>query len=102
MAALAYLIFFLPLLTDAKKDPFVRYHVRQGLGLLAAFITLRFLTLIVIAPLFYILTPLFLAVQYASNLFLAVLLALGVLNAANGREKPLPVVGIWADRLFKI
>ncbi len=31
MAAVAYLIFFLPLLTDAKNDQFVKYHVKQGL-----------------------------------------------------------------------
>jgi len=45
MAVVAYFIFFLPLLTEAKKDPFVKYHVRQGLGLLIAFFALRFITL---------------------------------------------------------
>ena len=33
MAIVAYLLFFIPLLTEARKDPFVRYHVKQGLVL---------------------------------------------------------------------
>ncbi|HOE15288.1 MAG TPA: hypothetical protein PLH82_01145 [Candidatus Paceibacterota bacterium] len=33
MAILAYILFFIPLLTDSKKDPFVKYHVKQGLVL---------------------------------------------------------------------
>ena len=34
MAVIAYIIFFVPLLTgDAQKDAFVKYHVKQGLVL---------------------------------------------------------------------
>lgn len=33
MAIVAYIIFFIPLLTEAKNDPFVKYHVKQGLVL---------------------------------------------------------------------
>ncbi|GAF91940.1 unnamed protein product, partial [marine sediment metagenome] len=33
MAIVAYILFFIPLLTDAKNDPFVKYHVKQGLSL---------------------------------------------------------------------
>lgn len=28
MAVVAYILFFIPLLTDAKNDPFVKYHVK--------------------------------------------------------------------------
>lgn len=38
MAIVAYIIFFIPLLTEAKKDPFVKYHVKQGLVLFIAWI----------------------------------------------------------------
>ena len=34
MAVLAYFIFFLPLLTDAKDSPFAKFHANQGLLLL--------------------------------------------------------------------
>ena len=34
MAVIAYILFFVPLLTgDAKKDSFVKYHTKQGLVL---------------------------------------------------------------------
>ena len=36
MAVLAYILFFIPLLTDAKNDPFVKFHVKQGLVLFLA------------------------------------------------------------------
>jgi len=33
MAILAYILFFIPLLTDSKNDPYVKYHIKQGLVL---------------------------------------------------------------------
>jgi uncharacterized membrane protein len=33
MAIVAYILFFVPLLTESKNDPFVKYHVKQALGL---------------------------------------------------------------------
>jgi len=39
MAIVAYILFFIPLLTDAKKDPFVKYHVKQGLVIFLAWIS---------------------------------------------------------------
>ncbi|MCR4261128.1 MAG: hypothetical protein NUV96_02265 [Candidatus Colwellbacteria bacterium] len=101
MAVVAYLIFFLPLLTEAKKDPFVKYHVKQGLGLLISFFVLRFLTLFLIAPLFYLSVSLFMLVLWATNLFMLALLILGMMNASKGEEKPLPLIGKWADKLLK-
>ena len=101
MAIVAYLIFFLPLLTEAKKDPFVKYHVKQGLGLLIAFFVLRFVTLFLVAPLFYILWPVYMLVLWVTNLFLIALLVLGIMNASKGEEKPLPLIGKWSDKLLK-
>ena len=101
MAIVAYLIFFLPLLTEAKKDPFVKYHTKQGLGLLIAFFVLRFVTLFLVAPLFYILWPVYMLVLWVTNLFLIALLVLGIMNASKGEEKPLPLIGKWSDKLLK-
>ena len=101
MAIVAYLIFFLPLLTEAKKDPFVKYHIKQGLGLLIAFFVLRFVTLFLVAPLFYILWPVYMLVLWVTNLFLIALLVLGIMNASKGEEKPLPLIGKWSDKLLK-
>ena len=102
MAVVAYFIFFLPLLAEAKKDPFVKYHVRQGLGLLIAFFALRFITLFLITPFSYMFWSAFMFVLWLINLFLVVLLVIGIMNAINGVEKPLPVIGNWADKLLKI
>ena len=102
MAVLAYFLFFLPLLTDAKKDAFVRFHVRQSLGLLITFFALRMVTIFLISPLFYILGALFGLVLMATNLFLLVLFVMGVMNASKGEKKPLPVIGEFADKTLKI
>ena len=38
MAVVAYLIFFIPLLTDAKDDPYVKFHTKQGVVLFIAWV----------------------------------------------------------------
>lgn len=100
MAIVAYLIFFLPLLTGAKKDPFVKYHVRQGLGLLVAFFALSLVQIVLISPIFGI----FLSdlVNWVVKLFLFAFMVLGIMNAIKGEEKPLPIIGKWADKFLKL
>ena len=89
MAVLAYILFFIPLLTDAKNDPFVKFHVKQGLTLflacLASAIIVRLPVIgwILMAPL---------------NIFLFVLWVLGVLNALGGKQKHLPLIGQYGDK----
>ena len=87
MAVIAYIVFFLPLLTEAKNDPFVKFHVKQGLVLFIGYIIEMFIWWIpvlgwVIAPLLAIL--------------LFVLFIIGIMNAINGNEKPLPLIGSFA------
>lgn len=83
MAVIAYLIFFIPLLTDAKNDPFVKFHVKQGLvlflGYVIEMVLVRFPVIGWFAPLL--------------GLGLFVLLIIGIVNAVNGEEKPLPLIG---------
>lgn len=89
MAVVAYILFFVPLLTDEKDDPFVLYHVRQGFVLLVAFIITGFITII---P-----SPLMVVGMFI-QLALAVLGLLGIINALGGKEEPLPVIGQFADK----
>lgn len=85
MAIVAYLLFFVPLLTEAKNDPFVKYHVKQGLVL--------FLSWVVLSVVGWIL-PWFLAwIRIFLSLGLVVLLIIGIMNAAKGEQKPLPLIG---------
>ncbi|GAH92852.1 unnamed protein product [marine sediment metagenome] len=46
MAIVAYILFFIPLLTDAKNDPFVKYHVKQGLSLFLVAVVIRIIAYI--------------------------------------------------------
>ena len=94
MAVIAYIIFFVPLLTgDAQKDPFVKYHVKQGLVL--------FLLVVAINVVGWIL-PLYIwwTLSWLLSLATLVLLIVGIVNAANGEQKPLPVIG-KASEWFK-
>jgi uncharacterized membrane protein len=91
MAAIAYIIFFVPLLTDSKDDPFVKFHVKQSLLLwILALINsiigrIPFIGLISILLGFGIL----------------VLWILGLMNALNGKTEPVPLVGQYAEEYLK-
>jgi len=89
MAVVAYIVFFIPLLTEAKNDPFVKYHVKQGLVL--------FLCGVVVWLISESLPGLGLIIAPILNIAVIVLLVLGIMNALNGVEKPLPFVGQFAD-----
>jgi uncharacterized membrane protein len=87
MALIAYIIFFVPLLTDAKDDPFVKYHVKQGLVLFLAWIAISFVSMV--PPIYYI-SPLL-------HLGMFVLMVMGILHALHGKEAPLPIIGKFAE-----
>jgi len=84
MAVLAYILFFIPLLTGARNDKFVRYHVKQGLGLF----------LVAIATIILGSTPIIGSfLSWLASIFVLVLLVIGILNAVQGKEKELPIIG---------
>jgi uncharacterized membrane protein len=91
MAIIAYLIFFVPLLTDSKNDPFVKYHVKQGMLLFILAVVNALLTNI---PLYYMINPLV-------SIAIIILLVMGIINAANGKMQPVPVIGKFAEQYFK-
>jgi uncharacterized membrane protein len=87
MAVIAYIIFFVPLLTgDAQKDPFVKFHVKQGLALFLLAVAISIVGRIM--P-FYI----WWSIAWLLNLGTLVLFVIGIINAANGEQKLLPVIG---------
>lgn len=89
MAVVAYIIFFLPLLTEAKKDPFVKYHVKQGLTLFLAGIIARIIVYIPVIGWILI---------WPFNVFLLILFVIGVMNALGGKQEPLPIIGKFAEK----
>ena len=87
MAILAYFLFFIPLLTDAKDSPFAKFHANQSLVLLifsfGGYIIASVLTVVLIGFLLY---PI---IMIASLVFFV----MGLINASNGQMKELPLIG---------
>ena len=90
MAIVAYIIFFIPLLTEAKKDPFVKYHVKQGL--------LLFVGWIAVAIISYILPWQLWIITRLLNIGLLILMIIGIAGAVKGEKKPLPLIGKFAEK----
>lgn len=74
------------------KDKFASYHIRQSLGLC---ITGFALAVIGIIPLIGWL------ISILGTLFIVILWILGLINALNGFEKPVPVLGTKYLEWFK-
>lgn len=89
MAVFSYLwiLIIIPFLTDAKNDPFVKYHLKQGLTL----IVFEAIGMVVswIPVLGWLVGFL---VWIASFIFIII----GIMNVANGHEKELPYIGQYA------
>ena len=94
MAIVAYLIFFIPLLTDAKDDPFVKFHVKQGLNLLLFAVVGSVISSVIPVIGWLILGPI---VSIAS----LVLGIIGIINASNKEMKELPMIGKYAAQYLK-
>ena len=108
MAAIAYFLFFLPIITgDHKRSPFVMFHTNQGMVLFITYIAMWIASSILVTilyrvfaaaiyrsplgswgllSLFGLITPLF-------SIVMLVLFIIGIINALNGRMKPLPLIG---------
>ncbi|MDR3299039.1 MAG: zinc-ribbon domain-containing protein [Candidatus Accumulibacter sp.] len=102
MAVIAYILFFIPLLTGAHKtSAFVKYHTNQGTVLFIAAVAWGIAENIVLAVLraifwngytwgIYGILSTVLSILW---LVPTILCVVGILNAVNGRTKPLPVIG---------
>jgi uncharacterized membrane protein len=95
MAVFAYLwvLIIIPFLTDAKDDPFVKFHLKQGLVLVVFEAIGWFLGMAIIwIPLIgWLVTWLW---WLASLIFVII----GIMNVVNGQEKELPYIGHYAKR----
>lgn len=75
-----------------EKAPEVRFHLKQSLGvmLLGLLLSIAATVIVSIVPSLYFLSYV--------NLIALVLWILGIINAANGAQKQLPLIGGFAER----
>lgn len=78
-------------MNNDKKDAFASYHIRQSLGLMCAGIALS-----IFSPIPF----LGWAVAVFGSLFILVLWVIGLLNAVNGKQAPVPVLGEYFEKWF--
>ncbi|MDP1845706.1 MAG: DUF4870 domain-containing protein [Candidatus Moranbacteria bacterium] len=90
LAIVGYIIpilFFIPLVTDAKNSPFAKFHANQQLNLLLFWvvgqIAATVLTFVLIG---FLIFPL---VMIAGVIFMI----MGIINASKGEMKGLPLIG---------
>ena len=79
---------------DKSKDPLVSYHLKQSLGLAIIGIVVGIILGVVVR-----MVPALAVLTYV-NIALLILWILGILNAANEKMKPLPVVGQMFEDKF--
>jgi uncharacterized membrane protein len=84
IAILSYFIFFIPLLST-KRSPFAMFHANQGLIILILSIASSLLSSFI--PVVGGIAGTIISVG------VLILMIMGIISAANGETKPLPVVG---------
>ena len=88
MGALAYLgiLIIIPFLM-AKDDPFVKFHIRQGLVLVVIELAIWVIGMF---------TYQFWSILQLANLAALVLAIIGIVNVTQNKEAELPIVGSFA------
>lgn len=89
MAIVGYIIpilFFIPLITDAKNSHFAKFHANQQLVLLIAWVVVNIVGTVIPIIGWFLILPL-------GTIFLLVLMIMGVINASKGTMKKLPAIG---------
>lgn len=87
LAIIGYIVpvlFFIPLVTDAKNNAFAKFHANQQLNLLLFWVALHVIGIVPILGWFIYMIGMIVGL---------VLIILGVINAANNRQKELPLIG---------
>ena len=69
-----------------RKDYFVEYHSKQGLAMLIVWSLAVFSFFFPVLP-------------YLFTILIVYLMLSGFINIALGKEKPLPIIGRWAENL---
>jgi uncharacterized membrane protein len=94
MGILCYLgiLLIIPLLTDAKNEAFIKFHLKQGIVLLIAGVAIGIISWIPIIGWL---------VSFVGGIAIFILWLMGIIAVASGEEKELPVIGKYGAN-FKI
>jgi uncharacterized membrane protein len=92
---IGWIVAFVTYNGDAQKPSLTRFHLRQAFGLLVAGVAfyIVYFILLMILPFLGLLFGLV-------GIAFLVLWIMGIINAANEQEKPLPLVGEFFDKTF--
>ncbi len=88
IAAVAYIIFFIPLLVEPKTE-FKTFHANQGLLLLIFWVAGSIISSILATVLIGFFIGAFVGI------FGFIFLIMGIVNALNGKQDRLPLIGKW-------
>ncbi len=83
------ILVIIPILLQ-KDNPYVKFHVRQGIALLIAWICLSFIFLIPLVGWI---------IGTIGWLFLIVITIMGIISAITGKEKPLFLINALAEKI---
>lgn len=89
MAIIGYILpvlFFIPLLSEAKNDPFAKFHSNQHLNLLLAWVAVNVVGTFIPIIGWFLILPI-------GTLVLIVFAIMGIINANKGEMKKLPLIG---------
>jgi len=89
MAIVGYILpilFFIPLVTDAKNSAFAKFHANQQLNLLLAAIAVNIIGGIIPIIGWFIILPL-------GTIAIIIFAIMGIINGAKGEMKKLPMIG---------
>lgn len=92
MAALAYLLFFIPLLSEYKDNEYVKFHVKQSILILLVGVGIGVVSSIPLIG--WVVAPL-------ASIGLMILWVIGIINAWTGKKTPIPYIGKYAETLLK-
>jgi uncharacterized membrane protein len=88
-----YVFFFIPYFSDAKNDPFVKFHMKQSLGLLIMWFLVTYIFNNVLG---------LWSLASLLQLGLTVLWIMAIVKAVQGKQELVPVVGQYFDKFLKI
>ena len=93
LTSVILILFFIPLWIVKPRDSYSAFYAKQAFLLLIASIVVSILGGIPIIGTF-IIGPI-------GGLLVFILWIWGIVNSASGKQKPLPVIGKWAEDWFK-